>query len=225
MEDNKDIINEEIKIEDVDYSNEDELKTNLTDEEIKALTDVEAQIVAQKIEIAIEKFENILVEAQDKGLSEEEIIELGFNEDEYFSLKELDKKIYKHMKLLRKKTKEGGFFGALPSWAFVLFIICAIFTIIPVNPYLPISIYSSLLDSFKSKFMLGIGGAYLIYFIYLGIFLITELVLLVILLIKGRKAKEKMQSFKAYLVLFIINVIIDIPGLIIFLNAALSYNA
>ena len=42
---------------------------------------------------------------------------------------------------------------------------------------------------------------------------------------KGRKAKEKMQSFKAFLVLFIINVLIDIPGLIRFLNAASQYNA
>ena len=72
--------------------------------------------------------------------------------------------------------------------------------------------------------MLGVGGAYLAYFLYLGVFVITELVLLIILFIKGRKAKEKMQPFKSYLVLFIINILIDIPGLIIFLNAATSFN-
>ena len=207
-----------------DFSNEDVLDIDISDEDIKSLTEVEAQIVAQKIEIAIEEYENIIMAAERAGLNEEESKALGFDEDKYFYLKELDKKIYKHMKLLRKKTKESGYFGALPTWAFVLFIICAIFTILPVNPYLPISIYSALYEGFKSSFMTGIGGIYLIYFSYLGVFFITELVLLIILLIKGRKAKEKMQSFKAYLVLFIINVIIDIPGLIIFLNAALSYN-
>lgn len=217
-------MNNEDMIVTENVENDDMLNVDISDEDIQSLTEIEAQIVAQKVEIEIEKFENIIMEAEQKGLSEEEFLKTGFDEEKYYSLKDLEKKIYLHIKKLRKKTKETGFFGALPSWAFILFIICAIFTIIPVNPYLPISIYSTLLDSFQSKFMLGIGGIYLMYFLYLGIFLITELVMLIILLIKGRKAKEKMQSFKAYLVLFIINVIIDIPGLIIFLNAALSYN-
>ena len=220
LEELKEIVNE-----DIDYSNEDLLSTDLTDEDIKSLTEIEAQIVAQKVEVEIEKYENILMDAEEKNLTDEEIIANGFNEEKYFSLKELEKKIYSHMKKMRKKTKEGGFFGSLPTWAFILFIVCALFTILPVNPYLPIMLYSSSLDQTSSKFMSGIGGAYLVYFLYIGVFLITELVLLIILFIKGKKAKEKMQSFKSYLVLFIINVIIDIPGLIIFLNAVASYNA
>ena len=218
----KELENEEI-VE--DYSNEDVLNTNLNDEEIASLTEEEAQIVAQKVEVAIEKYENILLYAETKGMSEEEILSEGFNEEEYYSLKELEKKIFKHLKKLRKKTKESGFFGALPTWAFVVFIICAIFTIMPINPYFPISVYAKFLGAYKSEFMLSISGAYLIYFVYIGIFFITELTLLIILFMKGRKAKEKMQSFKAFLVLFIINVLIDIPGLILFLNAASQYNA
>lgn len=213
-------INDEII---ADYSNEDVLNTKISDEDISILTENEAQIVASKVEVEIEKYENILMNGENQGLSEEEIIANGFDEAEYFTLKELEKKIYKHLKSLRKKTKEGGFFGNMPVWAFVLFIVCALFTIIPVNPYFPLEIYNMVIAKFPTEFMLNISGAYLVYFLYLGFFVILELVLLVILFIKGRKAKEKMQSFKSFLVLVIINIIIDIPGLVIFLNAAMSY--
>ncbi len=213
-------INDEII---ADYSNEDVLNTKISDEDISILTENEAQIVASKVEVKIEKYENILMNCENQGLSEEEVIANGFDEEEYFALKELEKKIYKHLKSLRKKTKEGGFFGNMPVWAFVLFIVCALFTIIPVNPYFPLEIYNMVIAKFPTEFMLNISGAYLVYFLYLGFFVILELVLLVILFIKGRKAKEKMQSFKSFLVLVIINIIIDIPGLVIFLNAAMSY--
>ena len=213
-------INDEII---ADYSNEDVLNTKISDEDISILTENEAQIVASKVEVEIEKYENILMNGENQGLSEEEIIANGFDEAEYFALKELEKKIYKHLKSLRKKTKEGGFFGNMPVWAFALFIVCALFTIIPVNPYFPLEIYNMVIAKFPTEFMLNISGAYLVYFLYLGFFVILELVLLVILFIKGRKAKEKMQSFKSFLVLVIINIIIDIPGLVIFLNAAMSY--
>lgn len=226
--DNKNLeqLNESLEVvnEEVDYSNEDVLSTNLSDDDVNSLTIEESQIVAQKIEVEIERYENILIDGEDKNLTDEEIIANGFDEEKYYNLKSLEKKIYAHMKKIRKSTKEGGFFGVLPTWAFVLFIICALFTITPVNPYLPIMFYSASLNEYSSDFMLGVGGVYLAYFLYLGVFVITELVLLIILFIKGRKAKEKMQSFKSYLVLFIINILIDIPGLIIFLNAATSFN-
>ena len=88
LEELKEIVNE-----DIDYSNEDLLSTDLTDEDIKSLTEIEAQIVAQKVEVEIEKYENILMDAEEKNLTDEEIIANGFNEEKYFSLKELEKKI------------------------------------------------------------------------------------------------------------------------------------
>lgn len=205
------------------YCLENELSIDIPLEDVSSLTESEAQILAQKVEVEIERYENILMQGDELRLSDEELIASGFDEDEYFKLKDLEKEIFKHMKKLRKSTKEGGFFGSMPIWAFAIFIVCALFTIVPVNPYFPIEIYAMLFPNFSSDFMINISGAYLIYFIYIGLFIIVELILLMILFIKGRKAKEKMSSFKSFLVLVIINIIIDIPGLILFLNAASSY--
>lgn len=204
------------------YENEDDLNINISIEDVNSLTEEEIDIVAVKVEVAIEKYENILVELENKEINFDELEENGFDNAEYTRLKKLDKAIYKHRRSLHKNVKETGLFGNMPSWSFALFIICALFTIVPVNPYLPLNIYAALYSKFTTDFMLGVGGAYVSYFVYFGIFFVTELVLFIILLIKGIKNKEKMGAFKSYLVLFIINVLIDIPGLIIFLNAALN---
>lgn len=211
-------INSEEIVEET-YENDDDLNIYISTDDVKSLTEEEIDIVAVKVEVAIEKYENILMKGTDEALSFEEIIELGYDDEEYKRLKKLDKEIYKQRHALHKNVKETGFFGAMPSWAFALFIICALFTIMPVNPYLPISIFGSLYPKFTSEFMLGYGGAYLFYFLYIGLFFGTELIMFVILLIKAIKNKERRGAFKSYLVLFIINIIIDIPGLIIFLNA------
>ena len=69
-------INDEII---ADYSNEDVLNTKISDEDISILTENEAQIVASKVEVEIEKYENILMNCENQGLSEEEIIAKTIN--------------------------------------------------------------------------------------------------------------------------------------------------
>lgn len=198
--------------------NDDPLDINISLDDINDLTEEECDIVLVKIEVAIDKCEDQLSLIEDNNVTAEEYYKA---KGEYKRLRNLEKAIQKHKKSLKQNTKEGGLFGNLPVWAFVLFIVCALFTIVPVNPYFPIELYLDYSDRIGG-FINTIEGAFFWYFAYIGIFLITEIVIFVILLIKGLKSKEKMATFKSYLVLFIINVLIDIPGLIMFLNAALK---
>lgn len=223
----EEIIFEETEIieEKIEVENEDSLNVNISLEDVEELTENEASIVGQKIEVLIDRYEDLLLKAENENLKEDELIQLGFDEDEYYRLKNLDKHIYAHIHKLHKKTKENGFIASIPMWAFILFIICAIFTIVPVNPYLPITIYSNFYAAFNSEFMTGVGGAYVFYFAYIGIFFITEFVSLLILYKKGKVEKEKKAAFKSCLILFILNVIINIPSLVIFLDSAIGYNA
>lgn len=196
---------------------DDYLNVNISLDDINDLTIEECDILAVKVEIAIDKCEDQM----DKLIITEDEKEYEKLSEEYKRLKHLDRVINKHKKSIQKGTKEGGLFGNLPIWAFVLFLVCAIFTIIPINPYFPVKIYVSIADKFGDTFSDVQTGIYLFYFMYIGLFLFIEIVLFVILLIKGLKSKEKMATFKSYLFMFIINILIDIPGVVIFLEAAL----
>ena len=213
----EDINNEEVLVE-----SDDDININIDLNDIKDLTEEECDILSVKIEVAIDeveaKIEVLLNDVSNFSETNEEYVALN---KEHKRLKELDRLVHKHKKEVKQKTKEGGLFGNLPVWAFVLFIICALFTIIPVNPYFPIELYIDYSDLFNSPFIQSEAGAYFWYFAYLGFFVLIELVIFIILLIRGLKHREKMGTFKSYLVMFIINIIIDIPGLIIFLRAVL----
>lgn len=209
--------------EDMIIESDDELDTNIYLDDIKDLTVEECDILSVKIEVAIDeveaKIEALLNDVDNFIETSEEYVTLN---KEHKRLKELDKLVHRHKKEIKQKTKEGGLFGNLPVWAFVLFIICALFTIVPVNPYFPIELYIDYADLFTSSFIHSEAGAYFWYFSYLAFFVIIESIIFVILLIKGLKHREKMGTFKSYLVMFILNIIIDIPGLIIFLRAVLK---
>ena len=201
----------------------DDLDININIDDVKDLTAEECDILAVKIEVAIDevemKIEALINDVNNFNEKSEEYVSLN---KEHKRLKELDKLVHHHKKEMKQKTKEGGLFGNLPVWAFVLFIICALFTIVPVNPYFPIELYIDYSDLFNSSFIHSEAGAYFWYFSYLAFFIIIELVIFVILLIRGLKHRDKMGTFKSYLVMFIINILIDIPGLIIFLRAVLK---
>ena len=61
---------------------------------------------------------------------------------------------------------------------------------------------------------------YVTYFVYIGIFYLTEILSLVGLLIYAlvKKDKNKMKSFYSYLVVTIIDIVALIPGLLSFFN-------
>ena len=205
------------------YEVDDPLNVNISLDDIKDLTEEECDILFVKIEVAVDECENKL-----ELITDSDINSLQENEEEYLKVKEelkrlknLNNLIHKQKKSLNKNVKEGGLFGNLPVWAFVLFIICALFTIVPINPYFPIELYIDYSEKINSSFINSIQGAFFWYFSYIGIFLIVEIIIFIILLIRGIKSKERMGTFKSYLVMFIINVIIDMPGVILFLNAAL----
>lgn len=211
-------------IEEQYIEEDDALSVDIPIEDIKDLTEEECDILFVKIEVALDKVEDKMSAIMDLMLEENSDKTSEYDElkEEHKRLKNLDKLVHKQKTSIKKNTKEGGLFGNLPIWAFVLFIICALFTIVPVNPYFPLELYIAFADKVTSSFIRSINGAYFCYFMYLGVFLFIELVLFVILLIRGIKSKERMGTFKSYLVMFIANIIIDIPGLIIFLHAALK---
>ena len=209
----------ETRDEEIQIETNDPLNIDINPDDINDLTEEECDVVLVKLEVAIDKCEDTLNMIMDASFNEEEYAKASA---EHKRLKNLERLVQKHKRSIKQKTKEGGLFGNLPVWAFVLFIVCALFTIVPVNPYFPIELYLEYSDKIGG-FINTLAGAYTFYFLYLGIFLITELVIFIILLIKGLKSKEKMATFKSYLVMFIINVLIDIPGLILFLNAALNH--
>ena len=219
--------NEEGAVTEVNQENifegEDPLNTNISDEDVKDLTAEECDVLIVKIEVAIDKCEDEMDKIIDDFVNySEESIEYTNLTEEHKRLKALEKAVMKQKKNLNKGTKEGGLFASIPVWAFILFIICAVFTIMPINPYFPIKLYIAISDKIGGAFLNSETGIYFFYFAYIGLFLITELIIFIILLIRGTKSKEKMATFKSYLLLFIVNVIIDIPGVVIFLRAALT---
>ena len=214
---------EEENKEEVAFEGEDPLNINISNEDIKDLTLEECDILIVKIEVAIDKCEDEMDKIVDDFVNySEESTEYTKLTEEHKRLKSLEKAIIKQKRSINKGSREGGLFGNIPVWAFILFIICAVFTIMPINPYFPIKLYIAISDKIGGAFLNSNSGIYFFYFAYIGLFLITEIIIFVILLIRGIKSKEKMATFKSYLLIFIVNVIIDIPGVVIFLRAALT---
>lgn len=199
-----------------------DLSINISSDDVLDLTEEEALIVAQQIELEIERYEDILIEGEDKFLTEEEIKSLGFNPEEYSRLRALEKTVYFHIRRLRKQQKGKGFFAQLPVWAAILGLLSSLFNVVPVNPYLPILIYTGLYNSFNTNFMQEVSGMYVVYTIYTAIFFIIEIVVLLLLLKRGRKDREKMPAFKSLLIIFIFNLVVVIPAIIIFINIAMN---
>lgn len=226
----EDLINENEELEETtdiekaveEVIEDDYLNVFINLDDIKDLTEEECDILSVKIEVAIDNCEdemNLLIE--DIPATPEKEAKFEELKNEFKRLKELDKLVHDQKKGMKKKTKEGGLFGNLPIWAFCLFIICALFTIVPVNPYFPIELYIDYAGMVDSSFIHSEAGAYFFYFAYVGIFVLIELVIFIILLIRGLKNREKMGTFKSYLAMFIVNIIIDIPGVVLFLRAVL----
>lgn len=209
--------------EDIQEVDNDPLNVDISLEDVKDLTIEECDILAVKLEVAIDKCEEKMDQILDVGgVSEEDSADYEEIKAEHKRLKSLEKAIISQKKSIQKGTKEGGLFGNLPVWSFILFIICALFTIVPINPYFPVEIYISYADKLQDTFLGSMKGAYVFYFTYIGFFIIIEIIIFIILLIRGLKSKERMGTFKSYLVMFIVNILIDVPGVIIFLNAALK---
>lgn len=212
---------EEIQEEEYTIENEDNLSINLSIEEVEELNEEEIEILAQKVEYNIDKYEDMLVKAQNESLDEDELKELGFDNDEYNRLKELDKELYKHKRALKKIHHEKGLFAYLPVWCAIIGILVFVFNIYPINPLL----VEHVLIDFSEKILGngqydGVSMIYVIYFVYIGIFYLTEVLSLVGLLIYAlvKKDKNKMKSFYSYLVVTIIDIVALIPGLLSFIN-------
>lgn len=212
--------NEELQ-EEYTLEVEDSLNINLTLEEVEELSEEDVDILAQKIEYNIDKYEDMLVKAQNELLDDEELKALGFDNDEYIRLKELDKALYKHKRALKKMNHEKGLFAYLPVWCAIIGIIVFVFNVYPVNPLL----VEHVLIDFSEKILSsgdydGISLIYATYFIYVGTFYLIEILSLIGLFIyaKIKKDKNKMKSFYSYLVVTLINIAIVLPGFISFLD-------
>ena len=157
------------------FEDEDPLNINISDEDIKDLTAEECDVLIVKIEVAIDKCEDEMDKIIDDFVNySEESIEYTNLTEEHKRLKTLEKAVMKQKKNLNKGTKEGGLFASIPIWAFILFIICAVFTIMPINPYFPIKLYIAISDKIGGAFLNSETGIYFFYFAYIGLFLITD---------------------------------------------------
>lgn len=219
MEENKEV--QENQEEEYTLEVEDSLNVNITLDEVQELNEEDIEILAQKVEYNIDRYEDMLVKAENEYLSEEELLKLGYDDEEYHRLKELDKALYKHKRELKKMNHEKGFFAYLPVWCAIIGILVFVFNVYPVNPLLIetylVEISEKILENntYDHKFIL-----YFLYFVYIGIFYVTEILSLLALLIvaKIKKDKNLMKSFYSYLVITVIDVIALLPGLISFLN-------
>ena len=124
----------EEKLEEFNIESDDPINTNITIEEIEELDLDDVEILAQKLEFSIDHYEQIILKAETEMLSEEDLIDLGFDNADYLRLKALEKALYRHKKELRKMNKEKGVFAHLPIWCAVIgilvFVIAGFYTII-----------------------------------------------------------------------------------------------
>lgn len=197
---------------------DDKLSTSLTEDEINDLDIDEIDILMQKIDVEIEEYENIFVNGEMNGKTYEEIVEDGYNDEEYLRLKALNKKLQKNKKAILKARKEKGFFSNVPTVGLIMFIVTTLLTIVPVVPYLPwelavvfAQIIGSITTNSKVIFIL-------IPILYDLIFLIVECIYLLKLYKKGNDSIDKFRNFKSMLVLVIVNFIVMIPGIIIVIS-------
>lgn len=203
--------------QEVVIESDDGLDISMTEEDVDSLDENSALILAQKVSCQMERYEDIIITCEELGLNEEEAIKRGFNKEEYKRLKSLEKYIYSHIRMLKKPQKNNSFLGRIPTFGIILFVISFLFTVFPVNPYFPVIVLSNMnlrstYPDLDMKFVL-----LFVYFAYVAIFILPQIIYFVILLVKGIKNKEKLKIFYSYLALFIINLFVTLPGVIIFL--------
>ena len=226
MDDEKDLKNEELEnsIEiDEEPAKEDEivdveLNIDYDIEKVDELNEYESMVLASKVEVEIQKYEDILLKGEKEFLSFEELVELGYNDEEYHRLKKLDKALYKHVNNMNKASESRGLFSYLPLWLAIVGAVAFMFNVYPVNPLLFMHVVVNISEKFENLFSGGAWLAYLMYFIYVGVFYLPLLVGFVIYLIKGIKDKIARKRFYWFNGILLIDIGILIPGLITFLK-------
>lgn len=212
-------IEEEPQKEDEESNYEEvDIDINYDIDKIDELNEYEVMVLASKVEVEIQKYEDILLKAQKEYLSEKEILDLGYNEEEYKRLIELDRALYKHNKAIDKASEAKGLFSYLPLWLAIFGAVVLVFNFYPVNPLLLMHVIINLSDKYAELFSSGTISAYITYFSYVGIFYIPLIVGFVIYLIKGIKDKVIRKSFYWYIVILVIDLVVLIPGLRAFLQ-------
>ena len=214
-----------IELVDVDNEEEfdapvydDKLNTSLTEDEINDLDIDEIDILMQKIDVELEEYENIFLKGEMSGKTYEEIVEDGYNDDEFMRLKALNKKLLKNKKAILKARKEKGFFSNVPTIGLIMFIVTTLLTIVPVVPYLPWElavVFAKVLGKISTNSAVIF---ILVPILYDLIFLVVETVYLLKLYKKGKDSVDKFRNFKSMLVLILVNFLIMVPGIIVVIN-------
>ena len=197
---------------------DDKLNTSLTEDEINDLDIDEIDILMQKIDVELEEYENIFLKGEMSGKTYEEIVEDGYNDDEFIRLKALNKKLLKNKKAILKARKEKGFFSNVPTIGLIMFIVTTLLTVVPVVPYLPWElavVFAKVLGKISTNSAVIF---ILVPILYDLIFLIVETVYLLKLYKKGKDSVDKFRNFKSMLVLIVVNFLIMVPGIIVVIN-------
>lgn len=197
---------------------DDKLNTSLTEDEINDLDIDEIDILMQKIDVELEEYENIFLKGEMSGKTYEEIVEDGYNDDEFMRLKALNKKLLKNKKAILKARKEKGFFSNVPTVGLIMFIVTTLLTIVPVVPYLPWElavVFAKVLGKISTNSAVIF---ILVPILYDLIFLVVETVYLLKLYKKGKDSVDKFRNFKSMLVLIVVNFLIMVPGIIVVIN-------
>ena len=197
---------------------DDKLNTSLTEDEINDLDIDEIDILMQKIDVELEEYENIFLKGEMIGKTYEEIVEDGYNDDEFMRLKALNKKLLKNKKAILKARKEKGFFSNVPTVGLIMFIVTTLLTVVPVVPYLPWElavVFAKVLGKISTNSAVIF---ILVPILYDLIFLVVETVYLLKLYKKGKDSVDKFRNFKSMLVLIVVNFLIMVPGIIVVIN-------
>ena len=195
-----------------------ELSIDYEIEKVDELNEYESMVLASKVEVEIQKYEDILLKGEKEFLSYEELVELGYNDEEYKRLKKLDKALYKHVNNMNKAGESRGIFSYLPLWVAIVGAITFVFNVYPVNPLLFMHVVVNISEKYENLFSGGAWLAYLMYFIYVGVFYLPLLVGFIIYLIKGIKDKIARKRFYWFIGILLIDIGILIPGLLAFLK-------
>lgn len=197
----------------------DELNTSLTIDEIQDLSEQDIELLIEKVDIEIEKYEDIYIKGEEEGKTYEEIQEDGFDEEEYKRLKALNKALYKNKKALKKIKKEDTFFASIPMWGILLCLAIALLTIYPVSPFLPTKLCTVLSEIIMKIFDDYRNGATVFFILYNILFLAIEGICLLCIYKKCKKENKGYKSVKNFAILIIVNFALMIYPIVAFLIA------
>lgn len=210
------IIENEQEVEETFY---DELSTSLTIDEIQDLSENDIVLLIEKVDIEIEKYEDIYVKGDSEGKTFEEIQKDGFDENEYNRLKALNKALYKNLKAMRKINKEDTFFASIPLWAILLCLAIALLTIYPVSPFLPTKLCTALSEIIMKFFDDYRNGATVFFILYNILFLVIEGICTLCIYKKCKKEGKGYKSVRNFAILIIVNFVLMIYPVVAFLIA------